>query len=109
MSVKTDMRYVLPLCKYGESIWTFGHEYAGGNITRESRYSTIYPYHPQIAVTDDRSYFKPKDWSTLTAVNTRYVIMDTLDEERSYYQDKMCLVDADTFASQMSVLVSNIK
>lgn len=109
LAVKTGMRYVLPLYEYGESIWTLGHEYAGGDITRESRYSTIYPYHPQIAVTDDGSYFIPKDWPTLTAVNARDVIMDTLDEEHSYYQDRMCLIDADTFASQMSVLVSNLK
>lgn len=109
LAVKVGRRYVLPLYEYGESIWTLGHEYAGGDITRESRYSTIYPYHPQIAVTDDGSYLIPKDWSTLTAVNARDVIMDTLDEEYSYYQDKMCLVDADTFASQMSVLVSRIK
>lgn len=110
-ALKEGMRYVLPICDCGDSIWTVpGHEYAGGDITRETRYSTIYPYHPQIAVTDDGSYVISKDWKTLTAVNARDIIMDdTLDGEYAYYQDKMCLVDADTFTRQMSVLVSNMK
>ena len=109
LAVKEGMRYVLPLYDCGDSIWTLGHEYAGGDITRETRYSTLYPYHPQIAVTEDGSYLIPKDWPTLTAVYARDVIMDTLDGEYSYYQDKMCLVDADTFANQMAVLVANIR
>lgn len=109
LAVKKGMRYVLPLYDYGDSVWTLGHEYAGGDITRETRYSTIYPYHPQIAVTDDGSYVISKDWKTLTSVNARDIIMDTPDGEDTYYQDKMCLVDADTFTRQMSVLVSNIK
>jgi len=107
-SVKKGMRYVVPLYQYGESIWTGVNEYAGGDITRDSCYSTIYPYHPQIEVTDDGFYLISQDWTTLTAKNTRKVIIDMLEKE-NYYQDKMCLVDGDTFAEQMEVLVNNIK
>lgn len=108
LAVKKGGRYVLPLYEYGESISTGVHEYAGGDITRESRYSTIYPYHPQIEVTNDGYYFISRDWTTLTAKNVREVIMDTLEEE-NYYQDKMCLVDGNTFSEQMAVLISNLK
>lgn len=108
LAVKKGRRYVLPLYEYGDSVWTLGREYAGGDITRETRYSTVYPYHPQIAVTDDGSYVISKDWKTLTAVNARDIIMDTPAGEDTDYQDKMCLVDADTFTRQMSVLVSNM-
>ena len=59
LAVKTGRRYVLPLYEYGENIWTLGHEYAGGDITRESRYSTVYPYYPQIEVTDGGFYIIP--------------------------------------------------
>lgn len=104
LAVKEGGRYVLPLYEYGDSVWTLGHEYAGGDITRDSRYSTIYPYHPQIAVTDDGSYFLSKDWTTLT-VNARDVIMENPSDE---FQDKMCLVDADTFTRQMAILTAEI-
>lgn len=86
-----------------------GHECAGGDITRETTYSTIYPYHPQIEVTDDGLYLIPDDWTTLTAKNAREVIMDTLDEEYFYYHDKMRLVDEKTFAEQMAALIDVIE
>ena len=109
LAVKEGGRYVLPLYEYGDSIWTLGHEYTGGDITRETVYSTIYPYHPQIEVTNDGSYLVSQDWTTLTAKNAREVIMDTLDEENFYYRDKMRLVDEKNFAEQMAVLIDNIQ
>ena len=109
LAVKEGGRYVLPLYEYGDSVWTLGHEYAGGDITRETIYSTIYPYHPQIEVTNDGSYLISQDWTTLTAKNAREVIMDTLDEEYFYYRDKMRLVDEITFAEQMAILIDSIK
>ena len=108
LAVKEGGRYVLPLYEYGDSIWTLDHEYAGGDITRETVYSTIYPYHPQIKVTDDGSYLVSQDWTTLTAKNAREVIMDTLDEG-DFWKDKMYLVNENTFAEQMAVLIDNIQ
>ena len=109
LAVKEGRRYVLPLYEYGETIPTGIYKYVSGDITRETVYSTIYPYHPQIEVTDDGSYLVSQDWTTLTAKNAREVIMDTLDEENFYYRDKMRLVDEKTFAEQMAVLVDNIQ
>ena len=108
VAVKEGCRYVLPLYEYGDSIWTLGHEYAGGDITRETIYSTIYPYHPQIEVTNDGSYLVSVDWTTLTANNAKEVIMDTLDDD-VFWKDKMYLIDGDTFAGQMAVLIDAIR
>lgn len=107
LAVKQGKRYVLPLYEYGESIWTRVHEYAGGDITRETSYSTIYPYHPQIEVTIDGSYLISQDWTTLVAENAREVIMD-IKEAENYDQYKMYLVDGDTFAEQMSILCNTV-
>ena len=109
LAVKEGRRYVLPLYEYGETIPTGIYKYVSGDITRETVYSTIYPYHPQIEVTDDGSYLVSQDWTTLTVKNAREVIMDTLDEEYFYYRDKMRLVDGKTFAEQMGVLIGNIQ
>lgn len=108
LAVKEGGRYVLPLYEYGNSIWTLGHEYAGGDITRETSYSTIYPFHPQIEVTNDGSYVVSQDWTTLAANNAKEVIMDTLDDD-DFWKDKMYLVDEKTFEEQMTILISNIK
>lgn len=108
LAIKEGQRYVLPLCEYGDTIWTLGHEYAGGNITRESKYCTIYPEHPQIEVTDDGFYLISDDWETLVRKNAKEVIMDTL-EDGDFWKEKMYLVDGNTFAEQMSALIGGIK
>ena len=108
LAMKAGLRYVLPLCEYGDTVWTLGHEYAGGDITRESSYCTVYPYHPEIKVTDDGYYLISNDWTTLIAKNAKEVIMDTL-ENGDYWKDKMFLVDGNTFADQMAILIGGIK
>lgn len=108
LAVKEGGRYVLPLYEYGNSVWTLGDEYAGGDIARETPYSTIYPFHPQIEVTNDGSYVVSQDWTTLVANNAKEVIMDTLDDG-DFWKDKMYLVDEKTFEEQMTILISNIK
>lgn len=108
LAVKKGGRYVLPLHEYGDSIWTLGHEYAGGDITRETVYSTIYPFHPQIEVTNDGLYVVSEDWTTLTSQNAKKIIMDTLDDY-DFWKDKMYLVDGKAFEEQMAILISNIK
>ncbi len=107
-AIKKGGRYVLPLYEYGDSIWTLGHEYAGGDIARETAYSTIYPHHPQIEVTNNGSYLISNDWAILVARNAKEVIMDTL-EDGDYWKDKMRLVDGNTFAEQMAILIRSIK
>lgn len=107
-AVKKGGRYVLPLYEYGNSILSSEDKYAGGDVTRESAYSTVYPYHPQIEVTKDGSYFVSQNWTTLVANNAKKVIMDTLDYD-NFWNDKMYLVDKKTFEEQMAILISNIK
>lgn len=107
LAVKEGGRYVLPLYEYGNSVWELGHEYAGGDITRETVYSTIYPFHPQIEVTNDGSYVVSQDWTTLAANNAKEIIMDTLDDD-DFWKDKMYLVDEKAFEEQMTILISNI-
>lgn len=107
LSLKVGKRYVLPLYDCGDSIYSYS-DYAGGDINRESRLSTVYPYHPQIEVTNDGSYLVSDDWTTLTAKNAVKVVMDTSDDD-NYYYDKMRLIDADTFAEQMDILISGIE
>lgn len=107
LSLKEGKRYVLPLYDCGDSIYSY-NDYAGGDITRESRLSTVYPYHPQIEVTNNGSYLVSDDWTTLTAKNAVKVVMDTSDDD-NYYYDKMRLIDADTFAEQMDILISGIE
>lgn len=106
LAVKEGRRYVLPLYEDGETIGV--HEYAGGDIARETVYSTIYPYHPQIEVTKDGSYVVSEDWTTLVANNAKKVIMDTLADD-DFWKDKMYLVDEKVFEEQMAVLISDIK
>ena len=108
LAVKEGGRYVLPIYEHGDAIWTLGHEYAGGDITRETVYSTVYPFHPQIEVTRDGSYIVSEDWTTLTAKNAREIIMDTLDYD-DFWKDKMYLVDGKTFEEHMAVLLSDLQ
>lgn len=106
LAVKEGRRYVLPIYKSGDTISISG-EFAGGDITRDSQYSTLYAHHPQIEVTNDGSYLVSQDWTTLVADNAKEVIMDTLDEE-DYWKDKIYLVDENTFANQMAILIDSV-
>ncbi|MCI9232590.1 MAG: hypothetical protein HFH96_16045 [Lachnospiraceae bacterium] len=63
-SLKVGRSYVIPVCDLApeKQIW---EEYAGGDLTRDGRYTTLYPHHPQIEVTSDRDYIVTTDWETL--------------------------------------------
>ncbi|MGN0339794.1 MAG: hypothetical protein ACI4D0_04785 [Lachnospira sp.] len=97
-------KYVLPLYEYGDTLRTI-HEWAGGDISRESRYSTIYPYHPQIEVTKDGWYIVSNDWTTLISQDAVKIDMDTMESD-NYYYDKMYLIDKESFERQMNLLIS---
>lgn len=100
--------YVLPLCDSGENIRidTSGQKYLSGDTKRESRYSTLYPFHPQIERTD-RGYLFTSDWVSLVTDETKTVTVDIpLAEE--YYADKMRLNSADVFERQFKQLLINV-
>lgn len=100
--------YVLPLCYSGEDIRTdtAGQKYLSGDTKRESPYSTVYPFHPQIEKTD-RGYLFTADWKTLVTNKTKAVTVDVpLADE--YYADKMRFNSADTFKRQFEKLLSDL-
>ena len=104
LAIKEGGRYVLPIYKCGDKILTPGDEYADGNIMRETTYSTIYPYHPQIAVASDGSYLVSEDWTSLINDYAKKVIIDDMDND-NYWKDKVYSLDEDLFASQMNDLI----
>ena len=102
-------RYVIPLYAFGEKIEN-SERYVDGNIARESPYSTLYPYHPQIEVTLDGQYLVPKDHRTLVK-DARPVYMDAWQEKADplylfygAWKDQMYLVSAADFEAWMSRL-----
>ena len=100
--------YVLPLCDSGEDIRidTLGQKYLSGDTKRESRYSILYPFHPQIEKTD-KGYLFTADWESLITKDTKMVTVDIpIDEEFSYYADKMRLNSTDSFEKQFKKLLT---
>ncbi len=103
-------RYVLPLCDSGEDIRidTSGQKYLSGDTKRESRYSILYPFHPQIEKTD-KGYLFTSDWKSLITKDTKTVTVDIpMNEEFSYYVDKMRLNSAEVFERQFRELMIDI-
>lgn len=97
--------YVLPLYDSGEDIRIdmAGQKYLSGETKRESKYSTLYPFHPQIEKTDS-GYLFTADWKTLVAEETKEVTVDVpLFEE--YYADKLRLNSEDVFERQFEQLL----
>lgn len=74
-SLKVGCDYVIPLSDTGQEKW-IREEYAGGDLTRDSRYTTLYPHHPQIEVTADGKYLVSTDWQTLCSADDANVYMD---------------------------------
>ena len=75
-------------------------------------YSIIYPFHPQIEVTEEGNYIVSNDWETLVAENAIPIIVD-IKQVRGYdifgyYSDKMSLVPAETFSKQLSTLMKAV-
>ena len=72
-SLKIGCSYVIPVCDAGEEKGICG-EYAGGDLTRDSRYTSLYPYHPQIQVTSDGNYIVTSDWETLCSGDAPHIL-----------------------------------
>lgn len=103
-------KYVLPLCDSGEDIRidTSGQKYLSGDTKRESRYSILYPFHPQIEKTD-KGYLFTSDWKSLITKDTKTVTVDIpMNEEFSYYADKIRLNSTDVFERQFKQLLINV-
>lgn len=100
-------KYVLPLCDSGDDIRidTTGQEYLSGDTKRESCYSILYPFHPQIEKTD-KGYLFNSDWESLVTEETKTVTVDIpMNEELLYYADKMRLNSPEIFEKQFERLL----
>ncbi len=109
MEMKVGRKYVIPVYKYGDKLWKVIAEkdkYISGDVSRDSIYSTIYQFHPQIEVTADGDYLVSEEWPTLIAGHSRKVIMDTYNTDEDFVRFNMYLIDADTFENQMQSLIS---
>lgn len=104
-SLMAGRSYVLPIYEYGDTVRTFATgEIASGDLSRDSVFSTEYPFHPQITRTEDGNYLVTTDWPSLTAEPCRVVNMG----EESYdglYKDQLRLLYAEDFAERMMTLI----
>ncbi len=135
-SLKAGRSYVIPVCDLDSELQIW-EEYAGGDLTRDGRYTTLYPHHPQIEVTMDGDYIVTTDWDTLCPDNALDVELDipenTLVEyhpenpagenglittewrtlmisvyDAVYYYDKLKLVESDEFFIQLNRLIDSL-
>lgn len=98
----TGRRYVIPLADAGPSLQTLtGQPLASGNLTRASSLTTLYPFHPQITVTEDGNYLVTADWETLAAEPCQTVRTD----DPGFYGDQLRLLGPDIFAERLTALL----
>lgn len=100
--------YLVPIYDAGEKIAILGlnADKAEGDIKRQTPYSTRYPYHPQIEITVDGYYFFPDDWTTLATDNAIRVTDVKFDWGTVYYEDRMLLLDPESFEKHMKILLA---
>lgn len=135
-SLKVGRSYVIPVCDLApeKQIW---EEYAGGDLTRDGRYTTLYPHHPQIEVTSDGDYIVTTDWETLCPDGASPIQLDIPENsfveyhpenkagedglittewrtllispyDMVYYYDKLKLVGANEFFIQLNRLIGQL-
>ncbi|MBR4881569.1 MAG: hypothetical protein IKU19_06515 [Clostridia bacterium] len=99
--LKEGHRYVVSVIQTTEDV---AYGLWQGNITegsnkKESIYSSLYPYHPGIEITEDGYYLFPDDWTTLASSDEAVKV--TMDEPFGcgtvYFKDKMMLIDSVNF------------
>lgn len=135
-SLKVGCSYVIPVSDLEKEkrIW---EEYAGGDLTRDGRYTTLYPHHPQIEVTVDGDYIVTTDWETLCQTDARDIQLDIPENsfveyhpensagenglittewrtllispyDMVYYYDKLKLIGADEFFVGLNRLIERL-
>ena len=105
--LKIGQKYVIPISIEGEKIHR-ASDYASGDITRDSLYATLYPFHSQIQVTDDGNYMVTWDWPTLIEAGSREIVFDDKSNEYPKFQgggSYMKLVSEPNFTKQMRKLI----
>lgn len=109
-ALKQGHSYVIPIYQGSDELFLSPSEtLVSGNITKDSSYSTYYPYHPQIEVTLDNCYIVPDEWETLAVPEAAKIIMDVeLEGDYGWYKDKMLLLPEELFDIRMELLVQKI-
>lgn len=98
--LREGCRYVLPFYKGDKKIWN-GDDYADGDITKESEYSIVYNFHPQIQVTNDNEYIVCEAFKTLTHTDNRTPIK----MGKNWNYEDMYLINGDDFSTNMTKLI----
>lgn len=105
ISIQKGSRYVIPIYILGEQIYSNADEVISGDISRESVYSTSYPFHPQIEAVED-GYIVPNDWNTLITDECTKIIVDIPLENGDFFKDKMYFVPENVFDERMSEIIN---
>ena len=97
--LKEGHSYVIPVTTVGDDWGSWHGNIVEGSAERDSIYSILYPFHPQIERTEDGYYFFSDDWTTLASADTAVkVTMDIpYDYYRSRFNDMMMLIDGESF------------
>ncbi len=107
-SLKAGHRYVLPLCFNEGEIAEPTGKLISGNTKRESPYSTIYSFHPQIEAVGG-GYLFTDDWKSLSTTNAKKVTVDIeLSEMGQYYQDKMMFLNQADFNKAFQSIINKL-
>ncbi len=103
-TMRVGHSYVVPILETG----VVERDFAKSESEEDTLYSTLYPFHPQIEVTEEGNYIVSNDWKTLVAENAIPIIVDVEQDIFGCYADKMFLVPAETFTMQLSKLMKTI-
>lgn len=98
--LKSNCQYILALIDNGETV-----DSKGGPESPESNLSVLYPFAPQIEVTQDGQYLFPDHWTTLINSTTQTVTMDG-ENTSGYYGEMKLRSDAD-FETNFQKIVDN--
>jgi|GEM_PF-5979969 len=105
-SLMEGRNYVIPICEYGDTVRaSHNKDIASGDLSRDSIYSTLYPFHPQITKTEDGCYLVTTDWQSLAAEPCRVVNMENEAEYSGFFKDKLRLVYAEDFEKRLITII----
>ncbi|MBQ8227593.1 MAG: hypothetical protein IJZ88_01125 [Clostridia bacterium] len=108
-SLKVGHRYILPLCYDDGEITEPTGNIISGNTKRESPYSTIYPFHPQIEAVEG-GYLFTNDWKSLNVSEAQKIVMDIeLNERGKYYEDKMLFLSKSAFEKNFKKITDELQ
>ena len=98
--LKANHQYIVALIENGETLDSMGKP-----ISAESNLSILYPFAPQIEITQDGQYLFPDHWSSLINSATQTVTMD--GENSSNYYGEMKLRQDSEFETDFQTIVDS--